>query len=238
LANGTGTGRTTPLATDVLIVDGATTVAGSAAIITMAAHGSCGQFLITNNTTVTVRSTTALSRSITINGGGGLDLSIPAGSTLNLTNANPAAFAFAGTGNTGDISGIYNASSNISNVITTTGGTGTLVTVSSTGVVNNSIVGSSGCLAGSATTLSFANGSQYNVSGATTGAPWIPLATWGANSTITVSGLTTSTTAPTNISQSFGNFVYNSSRLKYVTVSKLYILYYNLQISLIVYIRL
>src|SRR6185369_4315677 len=79
----------------------------------------------------------------------------------------------------------------------------------STGIINNAIAAASGNVTGSAATLVFADGSNYNVSGATTGAPAIPLATWGANSNITITGITSSTSGPTNNAQSFGNITYN-----------------------------
>ena len=210
MADNTGTARTTATSTDVLIVDGDGIVAGTTATITLAAAGTCGQLLITNNTNVSFQSTTTTTRTITINGGAGNDLDIPAGCVLNLTNVNPAAIAFAGTGNTGNISGTYNAASSTSNVITTTGGTSTLVTVSSTGIVNNSIIGNSGCLLGSVATLTFSNGSNYNLSGFTTSNGLLPLATWGATSNITITGGTTAT-GMQNVNQTFGNITYNST---------------------------
>ena len=60
--NPTGVGgatRATPLTSDILIVDGATTVAGSAVTLTMAASASIGALQITNSTPVTITSTTS-----------------------------------------------------------------------------------------------------------------------------------------------------------------------------------
>ena len=207
---GGGSTRATALATDVLVIDGAGTTANAAAVITLAAPGSCGQLLITGTTAVTIQSTTTTQRLITINGGPGSDLDIPSGTTLNLTNTNPVGIAFSGTGNTGNIAGTYNAAGSTSNVITTTGGTGTLVTV--TGSVNNNIPGSSGCMLGSAATLSFAAGSNYSHGSYTTTNAFIPLATWDTNSTVTITGgSSTGSTGTTNPAQSFGNFVYNTT---------------------------
>lgn len=209
---GGGSTRTTPLSTDVLIIDGATTVPGGSLTISVdTASFSIGQFQVTSNTSCTLVSSATTTRTITITGGGGSDFVIEAGSTLSLTSAtNAVAFAFSGVGNVGDISGTYNASGSTSNNINTTGGTGTLVTVSATGVVNNNIVGSSGCMTGSTATLSFADGSNYSHGSFTTSNGYIPLATWATNSTVTITGGTTST-AITNPTQSFGNFVYNSA---------------------------
>ncbi|MBL0014145.1 MAG: hypothetical protein IPP30_10680 [Flavobacterium sp.] len=207
---GGGSVRTTPATTDILIVDGAGTSPGGSMIISHNVAGqTIGQLLVTSSTTLSLQSDTTTTRTTTISGGGGDDLVVEAGSTLQLINAaNACAIAFSGTANTGLIAGTYNAAGSTSNLITTTGGTGTLVTV--TGSVNNNIVGSSGCMTGSAATLAFAAGSNYLHGSFTTSNGLIPLATWDTTSTVTITGGTTST-AITNNNQSFGNFVYNST---------------------------
>lgn len=206
---GGGTTRTTPSNTDVLIMDGAGTTAGVAGVITLSAAGTGGQFIVNNNTTCTLQSSTTTTRTITLSGGPGNDFVVEQGSTLTMNHATQAAaFAFSGTGLTGDISGTLTFGGSTSNVVTTTGGTGTLVTVAGTGIVNMGSTGIS--LVGSTSTLSFANGSNCNVTGNTTGAYPIPLASWGASSNLTLSGATTtSTTTATNNIQTFGNFTVN-----------------------------
>lgn len=209
-ADGTGTNRTVAATTDMLIVDGIGTANTAGGItIAMAASQSLGALQITNSTAVTLQSSTATTRTLTLTGSAGDELSIPSGSSLSLTNATQAAaIVFStGTGMTGTIGGTVNFAGSTSNAITTTGGTGTLVTVASTGVVNLGATANS--LVGSTATLSFLAGSNCNSTGATTGAPPVPLATWDAASTLTISGLTTSSTTATNNVQSFGNFVYN-----------------------------
>jgi len=167
---------------------------------------------VTSNTACTLESNSTTTRTITITGGPGEDFIIENGSTLNLVHAaNKVAFTFSGTGNIGTIAGTYNASSNTANVITTTGGTGTLVTVTSTGVINNAIPGSSGCLAGSVATLYFADGSNYTHSTFTTTNALIPLATWGPNSNIFITGGTTATGITNGPGQTLGNVTYNSA---------------------------
>jgi hypothetical protein len=209
-ADGTGATPTAWATTDVHIIDGAgTTAGGNLSISVDRTSFTLGQFRVTSNTNLTLASSATTIRTLTISGGPADDFMIENGSTLNLTNAtNHIAFAFSGTGNTGDISGTYNAGGSTNNTITTTGGTGTLVTVSATGVVNNAIAGSSGCLTGSAATLSFANGSNYNHSGFTT-ACFIPTSTWGASSNVTMSGSSTSAPTITGAVQSFGNLTFN-----------------------------
>jgi hypothetical protein len=209
MVDGSGSSRSTPATTDVLIVDGAGTTAGTATTISVdLASFSIGQFKVTDNTACTLQSSVTTTRTITITGGPANDFIIESGSTLNLTNATMAvAFAFSGTGNAGDISGTLNFAGSTSNLLTTTGGTGTLVSVSATGIVNLGATGNS--LVGSVATLSFLDGANCNSTGATTGAPPVPLATWATTSNLTITGITTSTTAPTNNAQSFGNLTYN-----------------------------
>ncbi len=219
LANNTGTTRATPLTSDILVVDGMGTTAGLAGTISVSASASIGSLQITNSTATTIQSSATTQRILTLTGSVGDELSIGAGSSILLTNTvNPISMVFAtGTGMTGTIAGTLTVAgtttaATTSNSFLTTGGTGTVVTVASTGVINNvatANITTNGNVTGSAATLVFANGSQYNVSGATTAAPWIPLATWNTTSTVTISGITTSTTTATNAVQSFGNFIYN-----------------------------
>lgn len=210
VANNSGSTRAVVSSSDILIIDGdGTTAGGSTTINVDLASFTIGQLIINSNTSVTLQSNNATARVITINGAPSDDFVIEAGSTLNLNNAtNATAIAFSGTGNTGLISGTLNISGAAANTFNSTGGTGTLITVAATGIINNSFAGNTG-VTGSVATLSFLDGSAYNVSGATTGAPNVPLATWATNSTLRISGLTTSTTAPTNNNQSFGNIIYN-----------------------------
>jgi hypothetical protein len=210
-ADGTGTAPSAFASTDVYVIDGDGTTPGGSTTINIGANVTVGQLKITSNTAVTFQSLTSTTRTITISGGPGDDFLLESGSTLNLTNAlatpQAAAIAFSGTGTTGLIAGTLNFAGAAGNAFTTTGGTGTLVTVASTAVVNLGFAGNS--LVGSVATLTFENGSNCNSTGATTGAPPVPLATWGATSNLTITGVTTSTTTATNNAQSFGNVTYN-----------------------------
>jgi len=212
-ADGSGSAPTALANSDTYIVDGdGSTTTGGNVFISVAAATTVGQLKVINNTTLSLESATTATRTITISGGPGDDFVIESGSVLSLINATKAAaIAFSGAGNIGLIAGTLNFSGSTSNVVTTTGGTGTVVTVASTGVVNLGVAGNS--LVGSVATLSFAAGSNCNSTGATTGAPPVPLATWDTTATLTISGLTTSTTAPTNNNQSFGNIVFNCPSL-------------------------
>jgi hypothetical protein len=209
MADGTGTAPTAFAATDVYIIDGDGTTPGGSTTINIGAAVSVGQLKITSNTEVTLQSSTTTTRTITVTGGPGDDFVVESGSTLNLTHATQAAaIVFSGTGNTGLVAGTINFAGSTSNAITTTGGTGTLVTVS--GSVINNIAGSSGSITGSVTSLAFTAGSNYLHGSFTTTNGFIPLATWDVASTVTITGGTTST-GITNTTQSFGNFVYNST---------------------------
>lgn len=210
-ANGTGTAPAALTSTDVFIVDGdGSSTTGGNVFINFAASTSVGQFKVTNGTAATLQATTSTARTITVTGGPGFDFMVEFGSTLNLTNANAIGFAFTGTDNTGLMAGTYNTAGSNSNRITTTGGTRTVLTVPSTGVVNNAIPDSSGCLTGSTATLIFGAGSNYTHSSFTTTSGLLPLATWDATSNILITGGTTST-GLTNPGQTFGNFTYNSA---------------------------
>ena len=210
---GGGTTRTSALTTDVLIVDGAGTTAGAATTISVdVASFSIGQLRVTSNTALTLASSIGTTRVITITGGPSDDFVIEAGSSIIQNNAtNAIGFAFSGTGNTGNIAGTYTIGGSTSNVFSSTGGTGTLVTIASTGIINNNTVGTGSYFTGSVATMSFAGGSAYNVNGATTGVT-VPLATWATTATLTFNSLTTAT-ALTNNNQSFGNIVFNCSSL-------------------------
>jgi hypothetical protein len=212
-ATGSGTARTTPDATDVLIVDGDGTTAGAATTLNLSANQTVGVFRISNSTAVTLQSSSTTTRTLTIAGGAGDDLDVPAGSSLIMNNAaNAAAIAFSGTGNTGNTAGTITLGGTSSNVITTTGGTGTIVTIQATGTVNLTAASATAVLVGSTSSLVFANGSSCNVSGFTTTNAFIPTATWGATSNVTLNGGTTGTGITTS-STSFGNFIFNSTTL-------------------------
>lgn len=210
LPDGTGTTPSILNAFDEFIIDGEGTTSGGALNIELGANISIGQFKVINNTDLNLffTTTSAGTRTYTITGGPGDDFEIQAGSSISMVNAlGRIAFAFTGSGNTGIIAGNYTAGGNTANVINTTGGTGTLVSVS--GTITNNIPGSSGCITGSTVTLRFLNGSNFIANNATTGAPFVPLATWDTNSNLTITGLTTASSGPTNSAQSFGNLIYN-----------------------------
>ncbi len=221
-ADGSGTNRTVAATSDILIVDGiGTTNSVGGITIAMAASQSLGALQITNNTAVTIQSSTTTQRILTLTGSVGDEFSIGASSSVLLTNiTNSVSIVFAtGTGMTGTIAGTLTvagasstATSATANSFITTGGTGTIVTISSTGVINNTAttnITTNGNVTGSLTSLIFSNGSQYNVSGATTGAFYIPLATWATNSNVILSGSATTPSTASNNVQSFGNFVVN-----------------------------
>ncbi|WP_339835877.1 hypothetical protein, partial [uncultured Flavobacterium sp.] len=210
-ADGTGSAPTAWATSDVYIIDGAeTTPGGTLSIIIDRVSFTVGQIKITSNTNLTLTSSATTTRTITISGGPNEDFVLENGSTLNLNSAtNAVAFAFAGSGNTGVLAGIYIANGSTSNTINTTGGTGTLVTVNSTGNITSNLNSSSGCITGNATSLLFENGSNFTHSNSTT-VNYIPTATWQLTATATLNGNTTGTSL-TSGSTSLGNLIINNT---------------------------
>jgi hypothetical protein len=210
-ADGSGTAPTVWATSDVHIIDGAGTTPGGALTISVDRTSfSLGQFKVVDNTNLTLQSSATTTRTLTITGGPGDDFVIEDGSSLNLINATQAvAFVFSGTANTGLIAGNYTAGGSTSNNLTTTGGTGTLVTVASTGVVTSNLNSSSAGLVGNAATLLFTNGSNWIHQTSTT-INYIPNATWQQNATATLNGGTTGTTL-TSASTTLGNLVVNTT---------------------------
>ena len=208
-ADGSGTAPTAWATSDVHIIDGEGTASGGALSISVdRTNFTIGQIKIVGNINLTLSSSAATTRTITVSGGPNEDFILEAGSTLNLTNANNAiAFTFSGSGNTGVIGGAYVASGSTSNNLTTTSGINTLVTVSSTGSITSNLNSISAAIVGSIPTLLFQNGSNYIHSNSTT-TNYIPTATWQANATATLNGNTTGTSLTSN-STSLGNLVIN-----------------------------
>ncbi len=210
-SNGTGSNPTAWTNSDIYVIDGAgTTAGGPLSIIVDKASFTVGQIKIIDNTDLTLSSNATTTRTITISGGPNEDFILDTGSTLNLNSAtNAVAFAFTGSGNTGTLSGTYIASGSTSNNISTTGGTGTIFTVTSTGNITSNLNSSSACITGNATNLIFQNGSNYTHSNSTT-VNYIPTATWQANATATLNGNTSGTTL-TSGSTSLGNLIINNT---------------------------
>lgn len=209
-ANNTGTTRTSAANSDILIIDGDGSTAGGSTVINVdGTNITIGQFKVTSNTSASLQASSSTLSAISISGATGDDFVIESGSTLNLNHAsNPVSFGFTGTGNTGAVAGTINFSGSNSNTITTTGGTSTVFTVASTGIIN--LGGPTISLIGSAATLVFANGSNCNLTATlTTEAYPIPLATWNTTSNLNLSSASTSTTTAVNNVQSFGNFTVN-----------------------------
>lgn len=209
-ADGSGSAPTVWATSDTLIFDGAgTTPGGALSIIVDRTNFTTGQIRITSNTNLTLESSAASTRLITISGGPNEDFLLEAGSALYLVSVtNPVAFLFTGSGNTGTIAGAYNTGGSTSNRIETTGGTGTIVTVAATGIITNNIPSTTtGCISGTTASLLFTNGSNF-ITNATNN--YIPTATWQPNATATLNGNTTGTSISSS-SPSLGNLVINTT---------------------------
>ncbi len=183
-ANWTPT-RTTPAATDILQFNTGTTLT-----ITSVPTQTIGRFVMSNNTSITL--TAAAAATLTIGNGTGTDLDIPSGSSLtvstnlNVTLASSATASIAGT-LTINTSRTYDT--NGTSVVTTVTGT-----ITNSGTITNA----------TASKLLFQSGSTYthNQNGGT-----IPTATWNANSTCNITGITSSD--PNGDEQAFGNVTWN-----------------------------
>jgi len=185
--------RTTPATNDVLVFNG-----GGAESATAVPTQTIGQLIISGNTSVTLTSGTGTLTLSIGQGVAGTDLDVQSGSSLTLANGGTAfTVNYAGTSTTGSIAGQLT----INTGVTWNTTTGTTPTTSVTSTVVNA-----GTVTGSAATLTFANGGtyQHNENGGT-----IPTATWNAASTLLVTG--TAGTAPTGLSQSFGNVTWNAA---------------------------
>ncbi|MGF2413925.1 T9SS type A sorting domain-containing protein [Ferruginibacter sp.] len=183
-ANWTPT-RTTPAANDILQFNTAIT-----ASITAVPTQTIGKLLISNNANITL-SGGGGGQTLTIGNGTGDDLVISTGATLN-QNASLETITLA-TSTTADVSGTL-----VVNGIYNTNGTTVVTTVTGTLTDNNTVT----CT--TATKLLLNSGSTYT-RGADAGT--VPTATWNANSTCNITGVTA--TIPAGLTQTFGNFTYN-----------------------------
>lgn len=210
-ADGSGTAPTVWADSDSLIIDGAGSIAGGNLTISVDRSSfTVGQILITSTTNLTLASSTSTTRTITISGAPGNDFVIEVGSALNLIHATQAvAIVFSGSDNRGLIAGNYTAGGSTSNNLTTTGGIGTLVTVSLNAVVTSNLNSSSAGLVGNAATLVFENGSNWIHQNSTT-VNYIPTATWQPTATATLNGNTTGTGLASGTT-SLGNLIVNAT---------------------------
>lgn len=187
--------RTTPATNDILVINN-----GGTKIITDVTTETIGRLIVGGNTSITL-SSSSTARTLTIsNTGTGLD--IQTGSTLSLTGTNGASrtltIIFSGSGNTNTIAGTLNI---------TDGGNPSFInfTNSSTSVTGNLSINAATCgITSTAANLTIASGGRYThaINGGT-----IPTATWNTASTCNITGITT--TSPSGLTQSFGNFTWD-----------------------------
>jgi hypothetical protein len=142
----------------------------------------------------------ALATSLQINNNsGGADLIVADGASfIQIASLETIVL---GNAATGDISGTYSISTGATYNANGTN-TNAVTTVSGTGIIDNQGTLTSGAVA----RLAMTSGSRY-IHAQNSGT--IPLADWNANSTIEITGVTT--TIPGNFVQPYGNFTWNSS---------------------------
>lgn len=171
---------------------------GATTIVTGITTQTIARLVLSGNTSVTLQS--AATATLTLAGGTGTDLDIPAGSTLILGSANTFTLTHASSaGNTSSIAGTLTV--NTSNTYTSSSSANNITTV--TGTLNNA-----GTINGATAALLMNSGSTYNHN-FTTSAGTVPTATWDVASTISFTTYTSNSSPPSGIGQSFGNFTWN-----------------------------
>ena len=165
---------------------------GSAKNIVNIPNQTIGKLLISNNTSIIIQSTGT--RTLTIGNGNGDDLVIDSGSMLTLGGSNSLT-ATLNSSATASINGTLTINSGKT---FNTNGTSVVTTVA------GSIINSGTITNTSVSKLVFINNSIYQHS---QDGNAIPTATWNANSTCLITGVTA--TNPTNMGQTFGNLTWN-----------------------------
>jgi hypothetical protein len=182
--------RSTPAATDILVIG-----TGSTMTISNVPAQTIGSLVIQKsgvlNTSVTL--TAAAANTLTIGGGTGTDFTIEAGSQLTMgSNVNVT------------LAASNNVTATIDGTLVVNAGRTLDVNNTAVAVTINGTLQNSGVVAGLGTTLTFASGGKYLHA---MSAGIVPTATWDDASTCEITGATTS--APNGLGQTFGNFTWN-----------------------------
>jgi|GEM_PF-7035577 len=200
--------RTTPAVNDILTFSTGTTLA-----ITIPANlnQTIGQLIVNNNTNVSIAHIggTGGTSSITITNATPLVpvtvLDILSGSTLVISGGTGGTRTLTlGFGGTAPANTIGNIAGSLS--LNINGNVGIFNTANSTTTVTGAITYNGGTITGTAPTLNFAAGSQYQH---TAPGGTIPTATWNLSSTASITGLTGA--APAGLAQTFGNMNWNNA---------------------------
>jgi hypothetical protein len=194
--------RTTPATTDIILFN-----SGTVLNVTAVPAQTIRSLTVTNNSNITLTGA-AGTFTLSINGPSlSNNLQIDAGSTLQLTSAGTTlTLNFSGTASQrGQIDGTLQL--NTKGLFITTTVPTTLVTVGNGGAItNNYQTGGGTPVTGSAATLQFASGSNYNH--ITSIQVAVPTATYDVNST---ANFTAGTSNINNMTQTFGNVTVNSA---------------------------
>lgn len=191
---------------------------GGTSVANLIPTQSIGKIVMSNNTVVSLQS--AVAATLTLTGGNGDDLDIPAGCSLTIGGAPSTTVLtiahLAASGNTANIAGtlatstntgvsIYNAGNSTTTVGGTVNNNGSFITTSSTTNINGTFnMTAAGVVTSSAATLFFNSGANYNHN-RTVGI--VPTANWNVNSNCNINGSTAA--VPTGLNQAFGNFSWN-----------------------------
>ncbi|MFT3911092.1 MAG: T9SS type A sorting domain-containing protein [Ferruginibacter sp.] len=183
--------RTTPAAGDVLNFNTSTPL-----VITAVPTQTIGRFVMSNNANITLQSSGTAT--LTIGNGAGVDLDIPSGCTLVIGGSNSLTVTLAGSA-TATVAGTLTVNSG--RTYNTNGAT---VVTTVTGTINDA--GTVTCTTASKLLVNSGGTYNYNQNNGT-----IPTATWNAASNFNVTGWGNGTSAPGGLTQSFGNFTWNST---------------------------
>jgi hypothetical protein len=157
--------------------------------------------LVMSNNTAIILQAGASGNVLSVDGGTGTDLDIPAGSAMTIGNgANALSLNFNNTGNVATLAGTLTVSN--ANTSNSYDATNSVSTVS--GTFNNGGVVSTA----SAADLVFNSGSTYNHIHTAIGGT-IPTATWNSGSTTAMIGYTSPASSPSGLNQTFHHFLYN-----------------------------
>jgi hypothetical protein len=145
--------RTTPEISDILQFN-----TGSSIIVTNVPTQTIGQLQVSNNTTIELQSSAAVT--LSISGETGVDLDVQSGSALNIAQATNAIAVTVGTGATGSISGTV-AFSNAAHKLTAVDASGITFQTGSSFTAGLLFASNAFGTTGTANSVVFANGSKY-----------------------------------------------------------------------------
>ncbi len=198
---GGASGSSVPSSSDIVYFDGSDVSAtgglqtGAVTVNLQTGNRTAGQIIVRNSADFTIIDGTG-TRRITIGNLTGVDLDIEAGSILKIGGSSNAGITMSAAGTTGTIAGTLDNT-----------GTGTIDLASATITVSNGGLLRTQSALSNATAVVMDDGGTFEDARNPATVP--SFSSWHVNSTLVISGYTSSTTAPTGMDQTFGNVVWN-----------------------------